>query len=426
MRHSRMIFIGAVLFLLAACSQTTTAPLSANANALTIFDDTLTSGWQDWSWETNYRYLDCDCPQSGNKAIQANFKAWGGLSLRNDTALNTSDYGGISFGVYSVKGNTRIKLMAYSDDTTVTGTAVIAATTGAWKDFTVSWSQLSNPSQIRRIAFQNNSEQNDSEILIDNLSLTAESGGNPSPEPAPSPEPTPTPNPTPPTPEPTPNPEPQPINDFTAEQWEGIRRGGINTAETDENMRQAAAIYGPSTGLSGATNPTPVDLTRNASSFDPWLQYISADNTPITVYSFLVRVRNNDGSLVFKTFNGQQMADLIAQGVGGAAYDFRNNRTEPLYTVVNGDGSVTVSKDRTDLFAHLFFGGQVGGAQGVVMAVKASGNGYMQVGIDFKTPNFDNFPGQDGNNGTYLYATNSSYQRVTGTPQWFGVSNANE
>jgi hypothetical protein len=415
-----------LLFLLTACSQTTTSPLSANANALVIFDDTLASGWQDWSWETNDRYLDCDCPQRGSRAVQANFKAWGGLSFRHETALTTSDYSGLSFGIYGVKGNTSITVLAYSDDTTVAGSTTISATTGAWQDVTLLWSQLGDPVQLKRIAFQNNSAQNDSEILID--SLTLNSSGNPTPEPAPEPQPTPEPQPAPqPTPDPQPTPaEPQPTNDFTAEQWEAIRKGSINTAETEENMRQAAAIYGPSTGLSGATDPVSADFTRNAYSFDSWLQYISADNTPITVYSYLVRVRNNNGSLVLKTFNGQQMADLIAQGVGGAAYDFRNNRTEPLYTSMNGDGSVTVRKDRVDLFAHLFFGGQTGGAQGVVMAVKASGDGYMQVGIDFKTENFGNFPGQDGNNGTYLQPINSSYQRVTSTPQWFGVSNANE
>lgn len=415
---------------LTACTETTNNSLEPSS-AQIIFDDVVAQDWQDWSWETNYRYLDCDCPQSGSRAMQANFKAWGGLSLRHATGFETSRYRSISFGVYGVKGNTSISVLAYSDDTTVTGSTTLSVTRGAWRDFSISWTELGNPDQIKRIAFQNISNQNDSEILIDNLRLEAGKGS--SPEPTPTPEPNPTPNPEPnpvptpePTPEPNPTPEPQPSNDFTAEQWEAIRKGSINNDETAENMYRATLLYGPSTGLSGATDPISPDVTTNAAAFDPWLQYIGIDNAPLTVYSFLVRVRNNDGSLVFKTFNGQQMADLIAQGVGGAAYDFRNNRTETLSKVMNADGSLTVSKASLNLFAHLFFGGQAGGARGVVMAVRASGNGYMQVGIDFKNANFGNFPGQDGNDGSYLAPINSSYQRVTSAPQWFGISNANE
>jgi hypothetical protein len=408
-----------ILIILTGCGQIKNGALEQTAAEQIIFDDALAGGWQDWSWGTNYHYLDCDCPQSGSRAVQANFKGWGGLSLRHETGFQTSDYSGISFGLYGVKGNTSISVLAYSDDTTVAGSTTLSVTSGAWQDFTVLWTDLGNPGRIKRIAFQNNSEQNDSEILIDNLRLGAHSS---TPTPTP-PSPTPEPQPT---PEPAPQPEPQPGNDFTTEQWQAISRGSINTNETAENMYQAALLYGPSTGLSGATDPISPDITTNVAAFDPWLQYIGIDNAPLTVYSFLVRVRNNDGSLVLKTFNGQQMAELIAQGVGGAAYDFRNNRTETLSTAMNADGSVTISKASINLFSHLFFGGQVGGARGVVTAVRASGNGYMQVGIDFKNANFGDFPGQDGNNGTYLSATNSSYQRVTGTPQWFGVSNANE
>jgi hypothetical protein len=421
-------FIAAIIlpfFLLAGCGkQTTPSELSSNASALVVYDDALTGGWQDWSWETNYRYLDCPCPQSGSRSMQANFKAWGGLSLRKDVAVNTRDYTGLNFGVYGVKGNPKIKILIYCDDMTITGSTSMTVSTGTWKDVSLTWAQLGNPIEVKRIAFQNDSNQNGSEILVDNLNFATGQDGSPTPEPTPEPEPAPQPTPQP-EPSPQPTPEPQPQTEFTSEQWDAIRRGSINTTETEENKRQADALYGYSNALSGATDPTPSNVTRAASSFDPWLQYIGLDNAPITVYNFLVRVRNTDGSLVLKSFNGQQMADLIAQGVG-AAYDFRNNRTEALQTVVNGDGSVTISKNSINLFIHLYFGGQVGGAQGVVLAVKASGNGYMQVGLDFKNANFGNFPGQDGNDGSYLSATNSSYQRVTSAAQWFGVSNANE
>ncbi|MGL4609572.1 MAG: carbohydrate-binding domain-containing protein [Trueperaceae bacterium] len=230
-----------------------------------------------------------------------------------------------------------------------------------------------------------------------------------------------------PTPEPEPTEPTEPQTDFTSEQWDTINKGNINTEETEYNKQQAEAIYGPSTGLSGATAPIEMSVTEASASFDPWLQYISADNTPFTIYSFLVRVRNTDGTMVFKTINAEQIATGVTEGWGGAAYDFRDNSIEPLTAVYNeAAGSTTISKEHTELFTHLYFGGQQGGAKGVVMAVLASGYGYMQVGVDFKNENFEDFPGQDGNDGSYHSVINSSYQRVTSTPQWFGVSNANE
>ncbi|MGL4175016.1 MAG: hypothetical protein ACRCSN_02985 [Dermatophilaceae bacterium] len=213
---------------------------------------------------------------------------------------------------------------------------------------------------------------------------------------------------------------------FTDQQWTAIDAGSVDTEQTEANRVAAEKIYGSMGSLSSATDPVPADVTRASARVDPWLQYISASNTPLTVHEFVVRIRNADGNLVLKRYGGAEIAKLVAQGVGGAAYDFRDNSTEPLTAVANDDGSATLSKDRVELFTHLYLGGQDGGVEGMVMAVLASGDGYMECGIDFKNENFGEFSGQNRNDGSYHTPINGSYQKVTSTPQWFGISNANE
>jgi hypothetical protein len=213
---------------------------------------------------------------------------------------------------------------------------------------------------------------------------------------------------------------------YTDEQWAAIEAGSIDTEETEANRAAAEEIYGSPGSLSQATDPVAIELTRAAARVDPWLQYVGVSNAPLTVYEFVVAVRNTDGSLEPKRYTGTTIAEQLGQGIGGAAYDFRDNSTKPLTAVANDDGSVTISKEQLELFTHLYYGGQDGGVDGMVMAVCASGDGYMECGIDVKNENFDDFPGQNGNDGSYHTPINGSYQRVTAEPQWFGISNANE
>ncbi|MGL5816302.1 MAG: hypothetical protein ACRCYR_01960 [Phycicoccus sp.] len=213
---------------------------------------------------------------------------------------------------------------------------------------------------------------------------------------------------------------------FADEQWTAIDAGTVDTKQTEANRAAAEKIYGAPGSLSSATDPVPADVARASARVDPWLQYISASNAPLTVHEFVVRVRNADGGLVLKRYGGAEIAKLISTGVGGAAYDFRDNSTQSLTAVTNKDGSATLSKEEVERFTHLYFGGQDGGVEGMAMAVLASGDGYMECGIDFKNANFDQFPGQNGNDGSYHTPINGSYQTVTSTPRWFGISNANE
>ncbi len=162
---------------LLGCTQTESlspAVVSPQATtAYTIYGDALTSGWENWSWNLNSTNFNCSCASGSGKAMQANFKGGGGLSLRyNSIAFNAFEYDGLKFDIYGVKGNTKFRVIAYSDDLTVTGSSSFTVNTGSWKNINLNWAQLGNPSTIKRITFYNGSSTNNTEVYIDNLRFT--------------------------------------------------------------------------------------------------------------------------------------------------------------------------------------------------------------------------------------------------------------
>ncbi len=158
--------MGIALTLL-GCTQTEPPPAaSANPQATTaysIYDDSLTNGWENWSWSTNSTNFT-------DRKIQANLKAWGGLSLRyNNQAFNAFEYDGLRFDIYGVRGGTKIRVIVYSDDLTVAGSTSVTATIGSWTAVNLNWSQLGNPSTVKRVSIHNESAQDNTEFYIDNL-----------------------------------------------------------------------------------------------------------------------------------------------------------------------------------------------------------------------------------------------------------------
>jgi hypothetical protein len=209
----------------------------------------------------------------------------------------------------------------------------------------------------------------------------------------------------------------------SAEIQKALKHDSQNTAESAENLKAASALYGNRGQLSGATDPISKGDASNAAAVDPWLQYNGKSNAPLTVHKMTVKTTDNNGKVSEKTFTGAELAKLVNEGSGGAAYDFQNNQTDKLKVQVNADGSATFSKSDMQKFTHLFAGGKTGGVKDMSIAVLASGDGYLQTGIDAKKGNFGDFKGQGGGDaGNYVSARSSAYQKVTHKPQWFGAS----
>ncbi len=185
MNYIRFSYVASLLLCLAvfaACTQSTPNQnditpnqddITPTASSYTIYNDALAANWQNWNWNQQSVDLASTGHYSGTKGIRAVLNAYGGFSVRyGGTALATSNYSGLSFKVFQQGRGSKLEVLVYQDDDTVFGKTVITLQAKTWQSVTLSWSQLGNPSKIKRIAFKDGSGSG-LEFYLDDIVLTA-------------------------------------------------------------------------------------------------------------------------------------------------------------------------------------------------------------------------------------------------------------
>jgi endoglucanase len=188
MHTRRWLLALSLTALIGACTQQPEPELGGNARAVAVSDaviyaDALSSGWENWSWSVNGVDFNSTGYYSGTKSIKVDAQAWGALSLRyNGTAFSTSTYSSLKFFAYAPAANQSLKVYAYGDDSTIAGSSVVSLNQNAWKEINLSWSQLGNPSSLKRIAIQHNVGAA-GQFYVDEVRLVANATNPPPPPP---------------------------------------------------------------------------------------------------------------------------------------------------------------------------------------------------------------------------------------------------
>ena len=87
-----------LVFALSLLGSLLTVPASAQAPAgLTVYDDALQNGWQNWGWAT-LNYANPAPAHSGTASVKVQFGAWEGMIVHH-AEFNTSPYGAVTFWV---------------------------------------------------------------------------------------------------------------------------------------------------------------------------------------------------------------------------------------------------------------------------------------------------------------------------------------
>ncbi|MCB0131917.1 MAG: hypothetical protein KDD78_13755, partial [Caldilineaceae bacterium] len=157
----------------------------AQAGNLTIYDDGLAGGWENWSWSSTVNFGATTPVHSGNAAISLTYtSAWAGLNLRTASPVNTSGYDALSFWVHGGSSGTR-ELQVYIQTTDSAAASVqvpVSAPSGRWTEVTLPLSSLGSPGQIARIAIQDRTGGAQPTFYVDDLQLVADGstgGGDP-------------------------------------------------------------------------------------------------------------------------------------------------------------------------------------------------------------------------------------------------------
>ncbi|MFN8357819.1 MAG: fibronectin type III domain-containing protein [Spirosomataceae bacterium] len=159
-------------------SSTTITPTtsSCTASTITIYDETLNADWNDWSWACTRNYSNTSPVKVGTYSARVDYTAWGGLSFRKvSTTVTTTSSTAVRFWVRTPTATT-IKVYTSATDTGGDATGYTFSTSAnTWQEYIVTLSQLGNPTQIKRVNFQNYTSNNVT-IYYDNVRLVSVQG----------------------------------------------------------------------------------------------------------------------------------------------------------------------------------------------------------------------------------------------------------
>ncbi|MDW8395158.1 MAG: hypothetical protein RMM31_02830, partial [Anaerolineae bacterium] len=127
----------------------------SHASDVVVYTDSLSSGWQDWSWHATVNFNNASPARDSRSIAMTLNQPWAGLSLRVDNpGLPGSPYEAVSFWVHGGNSGTRY-LRFYIDETdhSQPGTPAVNfdAPAGVWTQFTISLAALGNPVAIKRL-----------------------------------------------------------------------------------------------------------------------------------------------------------------------------------------------------------------------------------------------------------------------------------
>ncbi|MFL6233740.1 MAG: glycoside hydrolase family 44 protein [Thermoanaerobaculia bacterium] len=150
---------------------------TAGAATVTVYDNALQNGWQDWGWATR-NLAQTAVYQSAPKAISWEPDAWQGLYFHSDPGAArpaVADYTAVRFwingGINGAGGNQAVRLVIYNNGAEV-GSKDLTPLSSAWTQMTVTWADLGVTStSFDGIVFQAGSPSDQPTAYVDDLAL---------------------------------------------------------------------------------------------------------------------------------------------------------------------------------------------------------------------------------------------------------------
>jgi Glycoside hydrolase family 44 len=172
----RKLHRGFILALLAAIAN---APLGAAT--VTVYDNALRNGWQDWSWAT-HNLAQTTVHQSAPNAVSWEPDAWQGIYFHSNPGAAdpaVAGFEGLRFWINGAGGNQAARLVIYRNDAEI-GSKDLTPLPSTWTQRTVTWAELGvTAAAFDGIVFQANTAGNQAAAYVDDVELIEAAGGPP-------------------------------------------------------------------------------------------------------------------------------------------------------------------------------------------------------------------------------------------------------
>jgi hypothetical protein len=225
-RPSKRPLLAAVFLVLSTTLSVLAGFSPTQAASVTIYDDTLASTWQNWSWNGGVDTNNSSPVADSSKSLAfTQWGGWAGLYLHSQQNISTSSFTYVQFQARSVQAGQKYGVYLYDSNYQVLSSPLPLENYGgalksdSWTTYNIPLSALQAVNKtINGIIIQDRSGNWQPALYIDDLRLSSVASlGTPTPTPNPTPTATPVPTPTPtpvptvaPTPVPTPIPTPIP------------------------------------------------------------------------------------------------------------------------------------------------------------------------------------------------------------------------
>ncbi|SJM90816.1 hypothetical protein CRENPOLYSF2_1870003 [Crenothrix polyspora] len=146
------------------------------ADDLTIYNDAIANGWEDWSWDGVTSSPNTAIKKVGISSLAVKYSsAWQGLSYHHiGTAVNSKNYTAIHFWVYGSSGSGLLQVVIQDKTTSPESTPFyFTPTANKWAQITVPLSKLGNPATIARLSIKDATGTTQPVFYIDDLRLIA-------------------------------------------------------------------------------------------------------------------------------------------------------------------------------------------------------------------------------------------------------------
>lgn len=121
---------------------------------VTLYDDVLSSVWQDWSWDVTRNFANTSPVKVGSRSIRAAFSGWGGLSLSHNSGITTTSNTKLTFWAYAPVATTLRVNIQTQDSGVEMGNVNVQLPANKWTAVTLTRAQLGNPLLIKRVNLQ--------------------------------------------------------------------------------------------------------------------------------------------------------------------------------------------------------------------------------------------------------------------------------
>jgi uncharacterized protein YjdB len=143
-----------------------------------IYDEALASGWSASGWNTTYNLAATSPVYAGTKSLSVQFTAaWGAVNIEKSSAQSTSGLTGMRLWINTNGGaNRNLQMVYFNNAGTETGRKNFPITNG-WNQYTILFSEVGNPTDIKRFYIHDGSGSAQSAIFVDNIELIGTGGG---------------------------------------------------------------------------------------------------------------------------------------------------------------------------------------------------------------------------------------------------------